>query len=182
MSQAWIIGAVASVMISILLVIVKLPIRRKLYEFFLASHVVFTMVVLIAVFTIIFFTESKLVIEFPLYMVAAHAVWFFDRILRLIRLQAQGFRIAQITVLDAEYIRVHIPNVEAQGHGYVYFPTLTWRIWENHPFSVLEITENSQPGLVNPLTSELPASISFTHSSNSKKSYNGLDDAWAFIS
>lgn len=47
-----------------------------------------------------------------------------------------GVRKALITVIDNDYIRVDIPGVSGSGHAYLIFPTLTWRVWENHPFSV----------------------------------------------
>ena len=38
---------------------------------------------------------------------------------------------------NSDILRIEIPGVHAEGHVYVYFPTLSWRFWENHPFSVL---------------------------------------------
>lgn len=29
-----------------------------------------------------------------------------------------------------------IPDVKATGYIYLYFPTLSWRFWENHPLSI----------------------------------------------
>jgi len=37
---------------------------------------------------------------------------------------------------DGEYLRIEIEDLKAHGAVYLYFPTLSWRIWENHPFSV----------------------------------------------
>jgi hypothetical protein len=56
--------------------------------------------------------------------------------MRVARLLRNGVKTARVTVIDEEYVRVEIEGVSAEGHAYLYFPTLTWRIWENHPFSV----------------------------------------------
>ena len=68
------------------------------------------------------------------------AVWAFDRVLRFLRLARNGIRHAQITVLDDDYVRINVDGVASNGHAYLYFPTLTWRLWENHPFSVASTT------------------------------------------
>ena len=47
-----------------------------------------------------------------------------------------GVRTAKVTVIDEDYIRLDIFGVFASGQAYLYFPNLTWRVWENHPFSV----------------------------------------------
>ena len=56
--------------------------------------------------------------------------------MRLARLARNGVKTAQVTVIDEDYVRVDIEDVSGSGHAYLYFPTLTWRVWENHPFSV----------------------------------------------
>jgi len=68
------------------------------------------------------------------------AVWGFDRAMRLLRIARNGLRLAIITQIDDDYVRVDVPGVAATGHAYLYFPTLTWRVWENHPFSVASTT------------------------------------------
>lgn len=54
---------------------------------------------------------------------------------------------AHVAKVSEDYIRVDIPNLDAHGHVYLYFPTLNWRLWESHPFSVIghgtvELTPN----------------------------------------
>lgn len=44
---------------------------------------------------------------------------------------------AHITELGDDYLRVDVPGLDAHGHVYLYFPTLSWRMWESHPFSVI---------------------------------------------
>jgi hypothetical protein len=43
---------------------------------------------------------------------------------------------AEISVIDEDYLLVDLPGEVASGHVYLYFPTLPWRVWENHLFSV----------------------------------------------
>ncbi|KAL8718847.1 MAG: hypothetical protein Q9225_004073 [Loekoesia sp. 1 TL-2023] len=66
----------------------------------------------------------------------AIAIWGFERAMRLARLARDGVKAAQVTIIDEDYIYVNIEGVSGSGHAYLYFPTLTWRVWENHPFSV----------------------------------------------
>ena len=56
--------------------------------------------------------------------------------MRIARLVRNGVKMARVSVIDDEYVRVEVEGVNAEGHAYLYFPTLTWRVWENHPFSV----------------------------------------------
>lgn len=79
------------------------------------------------------------------------AVWAFDRISRVFRLLRNGVQTAKITVIDDDYIRITIPHVTASGHAYLYFPTLTWRVWENHPFSIA-VSHLSAPNATNLVT------------------------------
>lgn len=72
-----------------------------------------------------------------MWMFVAMAVWGFDRVMRIAKLVRNGVRTAIVTVIDEDYVRVDITGVVGDGHAYLYFPTLTWRVWENHPFSVV---------------------------------------------
>lgn len=64
-------------------------------------------------------------------------VWGFDWIIRGIRVARNGVKTAHVTSISDDYLRVDIPNLDAHGHVYLYFPTLNWRLWESHPFSVI---------------------------------------------
>lgn len=44
---------------------------------------------------------------------------------------------AHVSKVNEDYLRVDIPHLDAHGHVYLYFPTLNWRLWESHPFSVI---------------------------------------------
>ena len=131
----WIWGVVATLCMSILLPSSVLPIRKTLYEFFLAWHVLLSIFVLAGCYWhILERFERQWGYENWIY--TAIAVWGFDRIMRLARLTRNGVRTAQVVTIDDDYVRVNIEGVSGSGHAYLYFPTLTWRVWENHPFSV----------------------------------------------
>ena len=64
--------------------------------------------------------------------------------MRIVRVARNGIKTAQVTVIDEDYVSVNIEGVIGSGHAYLYFPTLTWRVWENHPFSVASAVLPSQ--------------------------------------
>lgn len=64
-------------------------------------------------------------------------VWVFDWFLRAVRIGRNGVLRAYVTKIDDDYLRVDVPGLDAHGHVYLYFPTLNWRVWESHPFSVI---------------------------------------------
>ncbi|KAL8822544.1 MAG: hypothetical protein Q9191_006721 [Dirinaria sp. TL-2023a] len=143
----WIWGVVATLCMSILLPSSILPIRRSLYEFFLAWHVLLSIFVLAGCYWhILERFERQWGYENWIY--TAIAIWGFERAMRLARLARNGVKTAQVAVIDSDYVRVDIENVSGFGHAYLYFPTLTWRVWENHPFSVASavISSDDAPG------------------------------------
>lgn len=131
----WYWGIVGTLALVVLFPISVLPIRKKFYEIFLAWHIIISILVVAGCYWHIIF-------EFPhnwgyeTWIYICMAVWGFDRVFRVVRLARNGIKNAHVTIIDDEYIRVTIPNVTTSGHAYLYFPTVTWRIWENHPFSV----------------------------------------------
>ena len=131
----WAWGVVATLCMSILLPSSILPIREKFYEFFLAWHVLFSVFVLAGCYWhILERFETQWGYENWIY--TAIAIWGFERAMRLARLLKNGVKTARVTVIDEDYVSVNIENVSGSGHAYLYFPTLSWRVWENHPFSV----------------------------------------------
>ncbi|KAI0379342.1 ferric reductase like transmembrane component-domain-containing protein [Hypomontagnella monticulosa] len=132
----WIYGIVAILSMCVLLPTSILPLRQKIYNLFVTFHVVLALVALVACYHHIFYRfENQWGYETWIYI--AFGFWGFDRLLRFGRLARNGVRKAYMTIVDENYIRVDIPGVVAQGHAYLYFPTLSWRVWENHPFSVM---------------------------------------------
>ena len=131
----WVWGVVAKLCMLVILPSSILPIREKAYEFFLAWHVLLSIFVLAGCYWhILERFERQWGYENWIY--TAIAIWGFERAMRLARLVRNGVKTARITVIDKDYVRINIENVSGSGHAYLYFPTLSWRLWENHPFSV----------------------------------------------
>ena len=135
----WIWGAVGTIAMSLMLPTSTLPLRSKVYELFLAWHVVLAVVVLAACYLHIYHRFARQW-GYETWIFVAIAVWGFDRTMRFLRLARNGVRTATVTVLDEDYVRVNVEGVSGNGHAYLYFPTLTWRVWENHPFSITSTT------------------------------------------
>ncbi|GKT50003.1 ferric/cupric reductase transmembrane component B [Colletotrichum spaethianum] len=126
----WYWGVVATVGLAVLFPTSAIPNRRKAYEHFLAWHVVIAiMVVAGCCWHIVFAFSHKWGYEVWIFVCMAGGV-------STVSLESHGVKTAFITVIDEEYCRVTIPGVFASGVAYAYFPALTWRVWENHPFSV----------------------------------------------
>ena len=131
----WIWGVTATLCLSVLLPSSILPIREKFYELFLAWHVLLSIFVVVGCYWHIVANYSTQW-GYQNWIIIAIAIWGFERAMRLARLARNGIKTAQVTVIDEDYVRVNIEGVSGSGHAYLYFPTLTWRVWENHPFTV----------------------------------------------
>ena len=137
----WIWGIVATLAVCIILVASLLYMRRWSYEVFLIVHIV------LAVFVIVgswYHVELRFrrAWGYEQWLYVACAIWFFDRILRLLRIAKVGIRHAKITEIGTAFVRVDIEGVrwstQPGYHAYAYFPTLKpMTPWENHPFSVI---------------------------------------------
>ncbi|KAF3936312.1 hypothetical protein ABW19_dt0208634 [Dactylella cylindrospora] len=134
----WIWGIVGTVAASAILPSSLLIIRQKAYEMFLLTHIL-----LVAFFLIGFYYHIWYCFEYKwgyeIWAFIAIGIWGTDRIWRLARMGFHGWRIARISPVqgsNGEYIRIDIDSVHLRGVAYLCFPTLTWRFWETHPFSV----------------------------------------------
>ena len=135
----WLWGIVATVLTCFMLILSHLYFRRLSYEVFLILHI------LLAVFVIVgcwYHVILKWGFNFyDNWLYAACAVWFFDRLVRVLRVAKNGVRRAVVTEIGPDHVRIDIEGVRwASRPGYVayaYFPTLnSLRPWENHPFSI----------------------------------------------
>ncbi|KAM0345823.1 hypothetical protein ACHAPU_006176 [Fusarium lateritium] len=139
----WVWGIVATLALVLLIPFSILPLRKKLYEFFLATHVVLALFSMIGCMLHIFY-RYEWQWGYQTWIWITFAFWFFDRFLaRPMRIARNGVKRAFVNVIDEDYMQLTIPGVEAEGHVYLYFPTLTWRIWENHPFSVAAVSSGT---------------------------------------
>ena len=135
----WIWGIVGTLALALLMPLSVLPLRRKLYELFLVTHVVLALLAMIGCMLHIYY-RYEWQWGYQTWVWISFAFWLFDRFLaRPLRLARNGVKRAFVTVLDEDYLQVDVPGVEGEGHAYLYFPTLTWRAWENHPFSVVAV-------------------------------------------
>jgi hypothetical protein len=132
----WYWGIIGTLSLVVLIPVSVPPVRRRVYEAFLAGHIVLAILALVGcLLHILFRYQRQWGYETWIYMAAA--IWAFDRLARLARTIRAGVRRAYITIIDEDYYRVDIRGVSSTGHVYLHFPTLsTWRFWENHPFSV----------------------------------------------
>ncbi|KAK0651111.1 ferric reductase like transmembrane component-domain-containing protein [Cercophora newfieldiana] len=139
--EYWIWGIVATVCACVMLVGSVLAVRRWSYEAFLIGHVLMAVFVIVGCwYHVEFLFQRKW--GYELWIYAACAVWFFDRLVRVVRMVKNGLRRATVTEVADGLVRVDVPGVrwtaEPGKHTYAYFPTLSpWRPWENHPFSVV---------------------------------------------
>ncbi|UJO24165.1 Ferric/cupric reductase transmembrane component B [Fulvia fulva] len=143
----WIWGIVATLGLVVMLPLSALKIRQKAYEFFLVWHQVLAFFVLIGgLYHVVLRFNFQWGYETWLYI--AFGFWGSDRLMRFLRIARNGVRYGRVTIIDEDYVRLDIPGVSTSGQAYLYFPTLTWRVWENHPFSIaggLEAHQTSQP-------------------------------------
>ncbi|CAI6342457.1 unnamed protein product [Periconia digitata] len=156
----WYWGIIATLAMTILFPSSLLPLRKKAYELFLAWHVIISILVVAGCYWHVVFRFSHKW-GYETWVIMSMAIWAFDRIFRFLRLARNGIKRADVTVIDDEYARVTIPDVSASGHVYLYFPTLTWRVWENHPFSIA--------------STSLPSPISSSGQSNPSSSQTDIE-------
>jgi hypothetical protein len=131
----WYWGVVATLGMTILFPLSVLPFRKKFYELFLLWHIVIAILVIAGTYWHIVFDDQHQW-GYETWIIITMGFWAFDRVFRFLRLVKDGVKTAEVTVIDHNYIRVCVPDVHRNGHAYLYFPTLTWRFWESHPFSI----------------------------------------------
>ncbi|RYO94786.1 hypothetical protein DL766_000049 [Monosporascus sp. MC13-8B] len=76
---------------------------------------------------------------YEIWMFIAGGIWGAERISRLARMAFKGCHTATVKLVeetDGEYIRIDVDYAYLGGVAYLCFPTLGWRFWESHPFSV----------------------------------------------
>lgn len=133
----WSWGIVATIMAVAIWPASVLAVRQKAYELFLSTHHLFVVFFIVGYYYHIYLLYNTRW-GYEIWIFVAIAIWGAERVFRLVRIALMGWRTATVSVMDPEreYLRVDIDGVFARGVVYLYFPTLTWRFWENHPFSV----------------------------------------------
>lgn len=136
----WIWGIVATLCLVIMLFQSVVWLRRASYEIFLILHILFAVFTVVGCWYHVYYWKGFTgIYELWIYMVSA--VWFFDRLMRVMRIAKNGIRRATVTEISSDTVRVDIEGLRWSPtpgqHAYVYFPTLQpLRGWENHPFSI----------------------------------------------
>ncbi|KAM0342899.1 hypothetical protein ACHAPU_009103 [Fusarium lateritium] len=141
----WYWGIIATVVFSLFLPFSMLPIRRIMYEVFLIMHICLSVIALVGSWYHIWYLYEGSS-GFEIWLIVAMGFWVYERLLRIVRVSRYGVKKAYVTRVDDKYLRVDIPDVDAHGHCFVYFPTLSWRVWENHPFSVVSCSMDQVSG------------------------------------
>jgi hypothetical protein len=135
----WIWGIVGTVAAVAIFPFSLLAVRQALYEFFVVSHFALSLLFLIGYYYHIWYCYEY-AWGYEIWAFVAFGIWGCDRLFRLARIAFRGYRTATVTVLhdtDGEYLRIDIENAQlGDGVAYLTFPSLSWRLWESHPFSV----------------------------------------------
>jgi NAD(P)H-flavin reductase len=127
-------GVAATVLCGALLLFSLPPIRKSYYEYFFTVHVV------LAIAFIVMCWYHCNILGWMDWMVAACCVWFFDRLVRVIRMTAFGYRTAVLTVVGDDLFKVEVAKPSWWHHtpgtfSYIYFAGFLF--WENHPFTTV---------------------------------------------
>jgi predicted ferric reductase len=137
--EYWVWGIVGTVAVVAIFPSSVLAVRQKAYEVFVASHVVLALLFIVGYYYHIWFCYQYNW-GYEIWAFTAAGIWATDRLLRLVRMAWRGYRSATVSVVkdcDGEYLRIDIENIQlGEGVAYLTFPTLGWRFWESHPFSV----------------------------------------------
>ncbi|KAF5539014.1 FRE1-ferric (cupric) reductase [Fusarium mexicanum] len=138
--EYWIWGIVGTVAVCAILPCSLLPVRQKMYEFFLGSHIILALLFLIGYYYHIWYLYEYNW-GYEIFAFVAGGIWGLEHVVRLVRMAWQGNRKAILSIIsdvDGEYIRIEIDGKPLEGGvAYLAFPTLSWRFWETHPFSVV---------------------------------------------
>ncbi|KAF4463950.1 ferric reductase Fre2p [Fusarium albosuccineum] len=132
----WYWGIIGTLSFSLLIPLSVYYLRKIMYEVFLIGHIFLAIMAIVGSWYHIWYLYSGSG-GFDIWLYIAISIWSFDRFLRIVRVSKHGVKRAYVTRVDDEYIRVDVPGVDCHGYCYAYFPTVSWRMWENHPFSVV---------------------------------------------
>ncbi|KAF4918167.1 Ferric reductase transmembrane component 4 [Colletotrichum viniferum] len=78
-----------------------IPIRRKIYETFLAWHIAVAILIIAGCYWHVVF-EFKRQWGYEVWIIVCMAIWTFDRVFRVLRLLRHGVKTADITTVDSD--------------------------------------------------------------------------------
>ncbi|WRT67595.1 uncharacterized protein IL334_004567 [Kwoniella shivajii] len=124
-------------------------VRRVAYEFFLASHIIFTVMYLVGAYFHWYYLGQ--------WVLPALAIWIFDRLLRFLKVLYQNnFHNprkwksrgeSKIELLDHDVMRVTIRrdnfHWKAGQHAFISAPSISGMPHESHPFSIANVPTES---------------------------------------
>ncbi|KIW12012.1 hypothetical protein PV08_09286 [Exophiala spinifera] len=144
----WYMGGIATISMSLLLVLSSALFRRYCYEVFLLLHICLSVLAIVG----LFYHTEIFSDKFNDYLWPMVAVWVFDRSARAVRLVycnfdptfSRGLVATKATATylqDANVIRLEVipgSNLLQPGPGQHYFiyQPARWKGWENHPFTL----------------------------------------------
>ncbi|KAL2268419.1 hypothetical protein VTJ83DRAFT_3265 [Remersonia thermophila] len=139
----WVWGIVATVAACAIVPASLLAVRQRFYEVFLVGHVALAVLFLVAYYYHIWYCYTHNW-GYEIWTYICGGLWGAERLLRLARIGRRGWRAAEVTVVpgtEGEYLVIEVAGRrplpdDAGGVAYLSFPTLGWRLWESHPFSV----------------------------------------------
>ncbi|KPA35270.1 ferric reductase transmembrane component 4 [Fusarium langsethiae] len=141
--------------------------RKANYELFLLMHVILAVFIVVGCWYHLIMRYEAIGMDFPnhsygqeIWLYMACAIWFFERLVRIIRVVRLGILRSKVKDIGSGYVRIDIPHVrwglDPGKHVFVYFPTLApLRPWENHPFSVIPTVALRSHGSVSSPTSPI---------------------------
>jgi hypothetical protein len=167
----WYWGIIGTVALALMVPLSILPLRQKFYELFHAAHIVLAILAIVGCwYHIIYRYERQW--GYENWVLAAIAVWVFEWLLRAVRIARNGVKRGYVTKVDDEYLRIDIPDLECRGHAYIYFPSLSWRLWESHPFSIAGPTTSLTESI--PQSAVVDSYSDKAHASNTKEAQVSL--------
>ncbi|CCH41320.1 Ferric reductase transmembrane component [Wickerhamomyces ciferrii] len=114
--------------------------RNMAYETFVFIHIVFAVVFIVGCW------YHCLSLGWLEWIYVSWAVWIFDRLLRVVRMCAFGFRNAEVELIADDTFKISVKHGRwfmpfPGSFGYVYFITPTM-FWQSHPFTIVDsVTE-----------------------------------------
>ncbi|UPX19240.1 uncharacterized protein EKO05_0009509 [Ascochyta rabiei] len=149
----WIWGIVGTVAVCAIVPLSLLKVRQQFYELFIISHIALTLLFLIGYYYHIWYVYQYNW-GYEIWMFVPAGIWALERLIRIGRMVFQGSQTAIVTLIpnaDNEYIRIDIEGKAlTEGVAYLCFPTLSWRFWETHPFSVSGSSHEVQQNRLSP--------------------------------
>ncbi|KAH8678820.1 ferric reductase like transmembrane component-domain-containing protein [Tricladium varicosporioides] len=171
-------GIIATIALSLATAVALLPLRTKFYEIFLITHIVLVILALIGCWYHLV-PHFGYVYGYQVWLYISFAFWAFDRLARVARV-AYYNRLGSSTAVveaipDCDVMQVTIsPRVAWDfgpgQHSFLYLPSLGYKFWESHPFSIAGWKKQGQSSHI----ASTPASLSDSATNGEKAQDAGV--------